>query len=48
MYKPPLRGQDAQINMNKSAAGRCTAMSKAVSFQGRVIGYIIVKVNSII
>ena len=43
-----MGGQDASIVIIKSAAGRCTAMNEAVSFHGRVIGNIIVKLNSII
>ena len=43
-----MGGQDASIVIIKSAAGRCTAMNEAVSFHGRVIGKIIVELNSII
>ena len=43
-----MGGQDASIVIVKSMAGRCTAMSKAVNFHGRVIGNVIVKLNSII
>ena len=42
-----MGGQDAQIDIVKSAVGRCTAIGEAVSFHGRVIGIYIVKLNSI-
>ena len=43
-----MGGQDARIVKVKSAAGRCAAMNVAVSFHGRVIGKIIIELNSII